>query len=189
MENEEEVEDSGCSLRQEPEIDEPRSAPAQPRSYAKGTSTGEFAFVLTIEEVTSALEDLKRILKLPRHVGKGYKDPGLDLVFRSRLEGMKLFMWTYINPNSGFAGRWTASSLHTANCLQRGPSHAQTLCEWVRAFVIDRENLLVKPFGHWNECIIDKDPTIAHEIHAHLQGIRKFVKAMDLVNVMDTPEM
>jgi len=31
MENEEEVEDSGCSLRQEPEIDEPRSAPAQPR--------------------------------------------------------------------------------------------------------------------------------------------------------------
>jgi len=75
------------------------------------------------------------------------------------------------------------------DCLQRGPSHAQTLREWVRAFVIDRENLLVKPFGHWNECIIDEDPTIAHEIHAHLQGIRKFVKAMDLVNVMDTPEM
>jgi hypothetical protein len=43
--------------------------------------------------------------------------------------------------------------------------------------------------GHWNESVIDKDPTIAQEIHAHLQGIRKFVKAMDLVNFMDTPEM
>jgi hypothetical protein len=30
---------------------------------------------------------------------------------------------------------------------------------------------------------------IAQEIHAHLQGIRKFVNAMDLVNFMDTPEM
>jgi hypothetical protein len=43
--------------------------------------------------------------------------------------------------------------------------------------------------GLWNESVIDKDPTIAQEIHAHLQGIGKFVKAMDLVNFMDTPEM
>ena len=65
MENEEEVEDSGCSPRQEPEIDEPRTAPAQPHSDAKGGLRGEFAFSLTIVEVTSALEDLKRILKPP----------------------------------------------------------------------------------------------------------------------------
>jgi hypothetical protein len=102
---------------------------------------------------------------------------------------MKQFMWTYINPNSGFTGHWTASSLHMADCLQRGPSHARTLREWVRAFVVDREDLPVNPFGHWNESVIDKDPMIAQEIHTHLQGIGKFVKAMDLVNFMDTPEM
>ena len=65
MENEEEVKDSGCGLIQEPEIDEPGTAPAQPQFNAKGGSGGEFAFALTIEEVTSALEDLKRILKSP----------------------------------------------------------------------------------------------------------------------------
>ena len=49
----------GDSPRQEPEIDEPGTAPAQLQSDAKGSSTGEFAFAPTIEEVTSALEDLK----------------------------------------------------------------------------------------------------------------------------------
>jgi hypothetical protein len=43
--------------------------------------------------------------------------------------------------------------------------------------------------GHWNESVIDKDKTIAQEIHVHLQGIGKFVKVMDLANFMDTPEM
>ena len=28
-----------------------------------------------------------------------------------------------------------------------------------------------------------------HEINLHLQGIRKYVKAMDIVNFLDTPEM
>ena len=70
-------------------------------------------------------------------------------------------MWTYINPNSGLTGRWTASSLHTADCLQRGPSHARSLRDWVRAFVADWEDLPVNPMGRWNESVIDKDPTIA----------------------------
>jgi hypothetical protein len=53
----------------------------------------------------SALEDLKKILKPLQWTGKGYKDPELDLVFRARLEGMRQFMWTYINPNCGLTGR------------------------------------------------------------------------------------
>ena len=97
MENEEEMEDSGYSLRREPEIDEPGTMSAQPQSDANGALTGMFVFAPGIEEVMSALEDLKKIFKPPRHAGKGYRDPGLDLVFRARLEGMRQFMWTYIN--------------------------------------------------------------------------------------------
>jgi hypothetical protein len=41
----------------------------------------------------------------------------------------------------------------------------------------------------WNEAVIDKHPEIAQEIHAHLQSIGKFMKTMNLVNFMDTPEM
>src|SRR5882724_2205331 len=86
-------------------------------------------------------------------------------------------------------GKWQGSLLKMADNLQKGPAHAWKLCQWVRAYIEDHENLPVNPYGQWNESVIDKDPVLAQELHAHLQGIRKFVKAVDLVNFMDTPEM
>ena len=65
----------------------------------------------------------------------------------------------------------------------------QKLQDWVQAYVVDREVLPVTPYGHWNKSVIDKDPTLAQEIHVHLQIIGKFVRAMDLIKFMDTPEM
>ena len=53
----------------------------------------------------------------------------------------------------------------------------------------DCEDLPVNPYGAWTESVIDKCPEIAQELHAHLQSIGKFVKAMDIVDFMDTPEM
>ena len=148
-----------------------------------------FAHPPTIDEVTLALEDLKKILHPPRCIGRGYKDPELDVLFRNRLEGMRQFMWTYINLNSGTMGKWQGSSLKTADNLQKGPAHAWKLCQWVQVYVEDCEDLLVNPYGQWNKSVIDKGPVLAQEIHTHLQGIRKYVKAMDLVNFMDTPKM
>jgi hypothetical protein len=80
---------------------------------------------------------------------------------------MKQFMWAYINLKLGYTGQWQASSLKIA----------------------DHKDLPVNLYGAWNEAVINKHPKIAQEIHAHLQSIGKFVKAMDLVNFMDTPEM
>ena len=116
-------------------------------------------------------------------------DPEFDLLFRTRLEGMRQFMWTYINPNSGTTGQWQGSSLKTANNLEKGPTYAWKLHDWIRAYIADCEDLPVNPYGQWNESVIDKDPTLAQEIHAHLQTIGKYVKVMDLVNFMDIPEM
>jgi hypothetical protein len=56
-------------------------------------------------------------------------------------------------------------------------------------YIADHEDLPVNPYGQWNESVIDKDPTLVQEIHAHLQTIGKYVKALDLVNFMDTPAM
>ena len=53
----------------------------------------------------------------------------------------------------------------------------------------DCEDLPVNPYGAWSKSVIDEHPEIAQELHAHLQGIGKFVKAMDLVDFMDTPKM
>src|SRR6202453_5235968 len=82
-----------------------------------------------------------------------------------------------------------AASLKTADNLEKGPTFTWKLWEWTQVFVQDHENLPVNPYGVWNESIIDKHPEIAQGIHAHLQSIGKFVKAMDLVDFMDTPEM
>ena len=56
-------------------------------------------------------------------------------------------------------------------------------------FIADHEDLPVNPYGVWGEAAIDRHPQIAQEIHTYLQSIGKFVKAMDLVNFMDTLEM
>ena len=98
-------------------------------------------------------------------------------------------MWTYINSKSGYTGQWQAASLKTANNMEKGPALAKNLCSWTRAFISNHEDLPVNLYGAWNESIIDKHPEIAQEIHVHLQSIRKFLKAMDLVDFMDTPEM
>jgi hypothetical protein len=150
---------------------------------------GKFMAPPTMEEVVLAHRELQMVLKPARKTGRGHKDPELDSFFKARLEGMKQFMWTYMNPRSGATGQWAAASLQTANNLEKGPSHAKKLRNWTRAFIADRENLPVNPYGSWNESLINKDPEIAQSIHAHLQSRGKFVKAMDLVNFLDTPEM
>jgi hypothetical protein len=81
---------------------------------------------------------------------------------------MKQFMWTYINPKSGVTGQWNVASLRTANNIEKGPSYAKKLRSWTRAFIADRKDLPVNPYGAWNESIISKDPEIAQIIHAHL---------------------
>jgi len=59
----------------------------------------------------------------------------------------------------------------------------------MRAFISNHEDLPVNIYGAGNESIINKHPKIAQAIHMHLQSIWKFVKAMDLLDFMDTPEM
>ena len=57
-------------------------------------------------------------------------DPEFDELFEFQLLSMKQFMWMYINPDSGFTGRWIAASVKTANNLRKGPAHVKKACEW-----------------------------------------------------------
>jgi hypothetical protein len=136
-----------------------------------------------------AHDDLNKILRPRRSSGIGYKDPGLDLMFRGRLEDMVMLLWAYINPRSVDYGKWMVASLRTVNNVNQASLYARQLRGWVRDFIADCEVLLQNPYGGWNESLIDTDETLAQDIHLHLQGIRKFVKSMDLVDFLDTPEM
>ncbi|KAG2108473.1 uncharacterized protein F5147DRAFT_773673 [Suillus discolor] len=152
------------------------------------TVTGFYKPSPTIEEAFLAFNDIKKILRLPKTTG-GYKDLELDSVFRRRLEGMRQFLWVYVDPQSSAYGKWTMASLHTAKALEWRPAHSQVLHERVHAFIADREDLPINIYGTWNKSLLDKNEDLAQEIHMHLQMTGKYVKAMDLVDFLDTPEM
>jgi hypothetical protein len=146
-----------------------------------------------IEDARRAYEDLQKILKPKRKNGPGYVDPGFDPLTRERLEQMRQFLWNYVDPNTmaqgGTAGSsWVAASEQTAHALAKGNYLARKLRKWCHAFILDREDLPVNPYGKWNESILE-DEGIAQEIKLHLQGIGKYVKAMDIVHFLDSPEM
>jgi hypothetical protein len=96
---------------------------------------GAYVAAPSIEEVGSAHADLQNILKPRRATRKGYMDPELNELFKSRLLSMKQFMWAYINPGSGLTGHWIAASLKTANNLEKGPAHVKKVREWAQAFI------------------------------------------------------
>jgi hypothetical protein len=102
---------------------------------------------------------------------------------------MKQFLWAYVNPLSVTHNKWIPASLAMARAVQWSPWYGWTLQIHTSAFVADRDDLLFNTYGQWNEFLLDRDESIAQDIHVHLQSIGKYVKAMDLVNFLDKPEM
>ena len=148
---------------------------------------GQFTPPPTVKEATLALADLKLILRPPRNSGRGHKDPKLDLLLRTRLERMQMFLWNYTDPANKGCG-WMAASLKTAHAQEKGPWLAGRLREWVRAYCKDREDLPMNIYGTWSSSILE-DEDFAQELLLHLQGIGKYVKAMDIVEYLDRAEV
>jgi hypothetical protein len=73
-----------------------------PESCADATLLNEGTFVPppTLEDVCSALADIRKVLKPLRKTGKGFKDPKIDLVLHGHLELMKMFLWQYTDVES-----------------------------------------------------------------------------------------
>lgn len=108
---------------------------------------------------------------------------------RERLTEMQMFLQIYISSQSGSQGKWKAASMHAATLQGKGTYQARVLRKRVCAFISDREDLPLNPYGVWNESVLDRDESLAQEIHLHLQSIGKSVKAEDLIDFMDTPNM
>ena len=94
-----------------------------------------------IEDVREAYEDLRTILKPNRKIG-----PGFDPITQERLEGVRQFLWNYVDPDTiahgGTVGSsWKAASEQTAHALGKGNYLAWNLQKWARAFIIDCKDL------------------------------------------------
>ncbi|KAG2352590.1 hypothetical protein BDR07DRAFT_1313182, partial [Suillus spraguei] len=57
------------------------------------------------------------------------------------------------------------------------------------AFIADCKDLPFNIYGTWNESLLDKDEELAQEIHIHIQGVGRYMKATNIVDFLDTPEM
>jgi hypothetical protein len=141
----------------------------------------------SMEAAKVALTDLGLLLRPPRQTGAGYKNPKLDLLLRHRLEQMQVFLRKYTDHSHGANG-WMAASLQTAKDHGSGTSQAQRLHEWVHDFIADHQCLPINVYSTWNTSIL-KDKDFALELQLHLQGIGKYVKAMDIVHYVDQPEV
>ena len=138
-----------------------------------------------IDDARAALADISAILQPKRADGIGHHSfKGSDLL-RIRLTMMKMHLWNYTAPNS--LG-WIDASLKTAHSFQKSSHTAKRIRSWAHSFVADRNDLPKSLYGSWNVSMLDSGE-LAKEIHLHLLGIGKYVKAMDIVLFMDTPEI
>ena len=71
---------------------------------------------------------------------------------------------------------------------ERGTYYARKLREWTRAFIEDRECLPFNVYGTWQPSLLEHED-LAQELHLYLQTKGKYVRAQDLVDYLDIPEV
>ncbi|KAH9843219.1 uncharacterized protein C8Q71DRAFT_698833 [Rhodofomes roseus] len=81
-----------------------------------------------------------------------------------------------------------AASILAARAATRGPWFARQLRSWTRKFIENRSDLPINRYGTWSSSRI-RDEDFAQEVQLHLQGVGKYVKAMDIVYYLDRTEV
>ncbi|KIK79938.1 hypothetical protein PAXRUDRAFT_16061 [Paxillus rubicundulus Ve08.2h10] len=148
----------------------------------------------SLESAERALDDIKKLLKPPRNSGSGYNRRNFPPVLGERLEWMKTFLWTFCDSTRNAEARgnqspqWIAASLATAGTAMKGKWFTRNLHFWSKAYILDREDLPLDLFGDWKISKID-DEDLAAELHLHLQGIGKYIKAGDLVQYLSDQDV
>ncbi|KAI0045259.1 hypothetical protein FA95DRAFT_1495657 [Auriscalpium vulgare] len=81
---------------------------------------------------------------------------------------------------------WGVASLDAAKARGKGLYTAKRLRAWTRTFIVDRENLPFNLYGTWSTSMLQTGE-LAQDIFAHLQSLGPYIRAMDIVDFLDTP--
>jgi len=146
----------------------------------------------SIEDACCALQDLRSLLK-PAHNEKHHLK--LDPVLKERLTQMKNFLWLYTDVGSNgeahaantVGGQWGKAADQAARNAgkKQGVYLSRCLRNWSKAYINNRVALpLHKPSKKYS-CVEDED--LAADLKLHLQSIRKFARAQDLVDYLSIP--
>lgn len=94
-----------------------------------------------------------------------------------------MFLGAYVRletDHPGHQGNWTEASRTTTIMRSETNYRARKLREWARSFINDRKEILENKYGEGSRSAIDDDD-FSQEIHLHLQGIGKYIKAENIV--------
>ena len=83
---------------------------------------------------------------------------------------------------------WVGSSELAAQSAGKGPWLVRKLCEWTHALIHDKTDIPTHSYGKFNSSILE-DKDLAEEIHLHLQSLGPYIKAADIVQYLNTPEV
>ena len=100
-----------------------------------------------------------------------------------------LELFDNVSNHPGMPGsQWITTSLLVAHAVERGQWLAWQLFQWSHAFINDWDAVPKNIYSWWNVSVL-KDEDLAQSIHQCLQRIGKYVRAMDIVHSLDSPEM
>lgn len=160
--------------------------------------TGRFVFAPTVLEMEATIAKIDELLSPRRKKGYGidYSEAKkVDKHVRYRLSGVRTFCSLFVSAtNKNPKGKyWVAMSIEAANANAKkqggkGTHHARKLRAWTRDFMRDGTLPEANFKGGKGRSYLD-DEDLVKEIHLHLQEKGKYVKAMDIVHYLDTPEM
>lgn len=111
----------------------------------------------------------------------------MDVLFRGRLTGMVGTLNLYLDPQLSYT--WREASLITSKSQGHGVSHARNLRTWIHQFL--RSGKL--PFHQYRRLrgtiLDDEDFSLAIQIHLSAIAKNNYIRAQDIVDCMETPEM
>jgi hypothetical protein len=99
---------------------------------------------------------------------------------------IRMFLFIYLDKLELMG--WIAASVKVAHNFQHGKHMAKHLWWWTCSFIGDHDELPKNLYGCWNVSML-AGGELAKEIHAHLQSIGKYVKALDIMHFLDTPNI
>lgn len=153
---------------------------------SRSTHPGMFVPAPRLAEAEAAWRDVRRLLRPCRKGGIGFKPFNGDETFKHRLQMMRATLWNYSRPIGSMP--WKKASIEAVQAHDSGSGTADSVRQWCRAYIADRDDLPYNRYGTWNESILEDDELVS-EIHLHLQGVGKERKAKDVVDFFKSAEV
>ena len=132
----------------------------------------------------SAVTKIDTVLHPPKTTGHGHKPANINHTLKSRLTDMQSILHLFIRHR-----KWMEDSEQVAFTRGRGPYYGRRLRSWIKSFIADAGILPTDAWGTSKLSRLDTEPELRQDLEEHLHGIGKYVRAQDIVDYLDLPQV